>query len=130
MAKKFAKWVFSGNSLSVGLKDKPVAGTLNMTEVWPGFDGLKEWQRFLIVYGIKQNVQDEDSATQGADKIPAMAGNLNKTYLEGLTFTRSGGKGGISYKAKLQEGMATLKEKEANQLRDLLIKAGMGGMLK
>ena len=82
------------------------------------------------MYGVKQNVQDEDSGTKGADKVPAMADNLNGTYLKALTFSRSGGKGGISYKAKLQEGMKSLKEKEAEQLKALLIKAGMGGMLK
>ena len=130
MAEKHSKWTFSGNTLSLGDKTTLIRGSLNFADVWPGFDGLEEWQKFIIVYGSKQNLQDEYASTQGAAKVTEMLKDLTPAFFKTLTFTRSGGKGGISYKAKLQEGMAGMKEKEAEQLRALLIKAGMGGMLK
>ena len=130
MAEKHSKWTFSGNTLSLGDKTTAVRASLNMTDVWEGFDGLKEWQKFIIVYGAKQNLQDEYSSIKGSAKVDSMVGDLNPAFFQALTFTRSGGKGGISYKAKLEEGMKGMKEKEQEMLKALLIKAGMGGMLK
>ena len=130
MAEKHSKWTVSGNTLSLGDKTTAVRASLNMTEVWDGFDGLKEWQKFLIVYGAKQNLQDEYASIQGAAKVDAMVADLNPAFFQALTFTRSGGKGGISYKAKLEEGMKSMKDKDVELLKTLLVKAGMGGLLK
>ena len=130
MAEKHSKWTFSGNTLSLGDKTTAVRASLNMTEVWDGFDGLKEWQKFLIVYGAKQNLQDEHASIQGAAKVDSMVTDLTPAFFQALTFTRSGGKGGISYKAKLEEGMKTMKDKDVELLKTLLVKAGMGGLLK
>ena len=130
MAEKHSKWTFSGNTLSLGDKTTTVRASLNMTEVWDGFDGLKEWQKFLIVYGSKQNLQDEYASTKGGAKVDEMVKDLTPAFFQALTFTRSGGKGGISYKAKLEEGMKTMKDKDVELLKTLLVKAGMGGLLK
>ena len=135
MAEKNSKWTFGGNTLSLGDKTQAVRTSLNLTEAFPGFDQMPEYQRFALVYGTKQMIGDNASAIPGAKKVDFMIADLTVEWLQKKTFAGDGRKGGITFLAKTQNNLAegmekNLKEKEQEMLRTLMIKAGMGNLLK
>jgi len=136
MAEKHAQWaIVGGNSLTLGDKVTAVRTTLDLNEVFPGFDSLPEYERVLLVYGVKQRTQDHNSTIKGQPKVTAMIPDLTVEVLQALTFKGEGKRSGITSLERTQKDLAegmekNLKEKEQEMLRTLMVKAGMGKYLK
>lgn len=101
---KVSKWSLVGSILSLlGQKDGKKISSIDLAVLWPDFTELPIWDKFLRQYAVKQITSDRCSALQGSAKLDGIKGNLSEEWLKGLTFDRSSGGGGTSYKKAAEE---------------------------
>ena len=119
--KRIAKWNLDaeGNLSLVNAQTKVEVKNINLNNVWPDFNSRPEFERFYLVYGIKQERSDAWAGTAGIEKLNGIASDLTVEGIKGQTFARAKGSG-ISYKEQAEKAAA-----EAIKMAELVLGAIM-----